>query len=79
MALQILLKKTDFDDKLKDLNKEVTLNNNKKKHVTNKVAQISEKVYYFLLGRMYFTGNDGYQNFLVFAPLLSFLILDSNK
>ena len=30
MALQILLKKTDFDDKLKDLNKEVTLNNKKK-------------------------------------------------
>ena len=33
----------------------------------------------FLLGRMYFTGNNVYQNFLVFAPMLSFLILDSNK
>ena len=28
---------------------------------------------------MYFAGNDGYQNFPVFIPLLSFLILDSNK
>ena len=28
---------------------------------------------------MYFTGNDGYQNFLVFAPMLSSLVLDSNK
>ena len=28
---------------------------------------------------MHFTGDDGYQNFLVFAPLLSSLILDSNK
>ena len=28
---------------------------------------------------MYFTGKDGYQNFLVFAPMLSSLILDSNK
>ena len=28
---------------------------------------------------MYFTGNDGYQNFLVFAPMLSSLILDINK
>ena len=28
---------------------------------------------------MYFTVNDGYQNFLVFAPMLSSLILDSNK
>ena len=27
---------------------------------------------------MYFTGNDGHQNFIVFTPMLSFLILDSN-
>ena len=28
---------------------------------------------------MYFIGNDGYQNFLVFAPMSSTLRLDSNK
>ena len=28
---------------------------------------------------MYFTGNYGYQKFLLFAPMLSSLILDSNK
>ena len=28
---------------------------------------------------MYFTGDDGYQNFLVFAPMLSSLTLDNNK
>ena len=28
---------------------------------------------------MYFTGNDGYQNFLSFAPMLSSLVSDSNK
>ena len=28
---------------------------------------------------MYFTLNYGYQSFLVFAPMLSYLILDSNK
>ena len=28
---------------------------------------------------MDFTGNDGYQNFLVFAPMLSSLKLGSNK
>ena len=28
---------------------------------------------------MYFAGNGGYQNFLVFVPMLSSLILDSNK
>ena len=32
-----------------------------------------------MLGRMYFTGNNGYQNFLGFVPILSSLILDSNK
>ena len=38
-----------------------------------------EKGYHFLLGRIYFTGDDGYQNFLVFAPMFSSLILNSNK
>ena len=47
--------------------------------LTNKVAQISEKGNDFLLGRMYFTGDHGYQNFLVFAPMLSSQILGSNK
>ena len=47
--------------------------------MANKVAEISEKGYDFLLGRMYFTGNDGYQIFQVFASMLSFLILESNR
>ena len=47
--------------------------------LTNKITQISEKGYDLLLGRMYFTGNDGYQNDLVFAPMVNSLILNSNK
>ena len=47
--------------------------------LTKKVAQISEKGYDFLLDRMYFTGDHGYQNFLVFVWMLSSKILDSNK
>ena len=35
--------------------------------LTNKVAQISEKRYDFLLCKIYFTDNDGYQHFLIFA------------
>ena len=70
--------KTNFHDKLKHLSKKVT--SNKTKHVeiekkitdlTNKVAQISEKGYDFLLGRV--------ENFLVFALMLSSLILDSSE
>ena len=54
-----LASKTDTDDKLKNLNKNV--NSNKIKRVgaeenlfdlTNKVVQISEKGHYFLLDRM---------------------------
>ena len=41
--------------------------------------QILEKAYDFLLGRMYFTGDNSYQDFLGFAPMLSSLMLDSNK
>ena len=43
------------------------------------MAKISEKGYDFVLGRMHFTVDDGYQNFLVLAPMLSSLTLDSKK
>ena len=81
-----LASKNDIAALVKNLNKKVT--SNKKKHVkaekkvtdlTNKVVQLSEKGYAFLLGRMYFTRNDNYQNLLVFDPMLSSLILDSNE
>ena len=77
---------TDFNDKLKTFNKKIT--SNKTIHVeagkkiadlTYKVAQLLEKGYDFLLGRMFFTGNGGYQNFSVFAPMLNSIKLDSNK
>ena len=32
-----------------------------------------------MLSRTLFTGNDGYQNLLVFAPMLNSLTLDSNE
>ena len=47
--------------------------------LTKKVAQILEKGYDFLLGTSYFTGNDGYQNYLVFVPMLTSLTLDNIK
>ena len=34
---------------------------------------------FFMLGRMYFSGNGGCQNFLVVVSMLSFLLLDSNE
>ena len=78
--------KSNMIEKLININKKIT--SNKTKHteghkkltdLTKKFAQISEKWYDFLLGRMYFTANDGYQNFLIFLPMHSSLILDSNR
>ena len=81
-----LVKKIDFDDNLKKLNKKVSSNKAKhvaaKKEITNlikEIVQISEKGYDFLLDRMYFTENDGYQNSVGFGLILSSLILDGNK
>ena len=80
------MNKCDIYKKPININKKITSNRTKhteaeKKIVdlTNKVAQISAKGYYFLLGRMYFTGNDGYENFLVIAPMPNSLTLDSNR
>ena len=70
--------KTDIDKKLININKKN--HSNKTKHIeaekkltdlTKKIAKISEKGFDFLLGRMYFIGDDGYQNFLGFVPMLS--------
>ena len=40
---------------------------------------LSTKGYNFLLGGTYFTGDDDYQHFLVFTPMLNSLISDNNK
>ena len=68
--VKIKIKKKKIDDKLKNINKKVTSNKMKnveaKKKLTDlteEIAQISEKGYDFLLGRMYFTDDDGWQNF----------------
>ena len=65
-----LANKSDIDKNLININNKITSKKTKHKKadkklelldLAKKVAQISEKVYDFLLGRMYFTGNDGYQ------------------
>ena len=46
--------------------------------LSEKVKLLSTKGYKFLLGRTNFTDN-GYEHFLVFAPLINSLVLDNNK
>ena len=81
------IKNTDFDDKLKHLNKKVTSDKTNHVEAEQKITDLTnqscanmkkKKKKDYLLGRMYFTGSDGCQNFLVFAPMLSSLILDRN-
>ena len=69
-----------------NVNKKITSNkvkpieaDKKLTDLRNKVIKASKKGYDTFLGRMYLTGDDGYQDFLVLAPMLSFLILDSNR
>ena len=78
--------KSYIDEKLININKK--FNSNKAKHkeadktlanLTKIVAEISENRYDLLLGRMYFRGDNGYQNILVFASMLSSLVLHSNR
>ena len=74
------VKKTDFDDKLKNLSKKVT--SNKTTHVLaeNELDELSEKVnllstkdYSFFVGRLYFTSDDGSQKFFVYQPTFNVL------
>ena len=51
----------------------------KKNDLTKKLYKYKKKGYYFLLRRMHFIDHDGYQNFQIFAPILSSLTLDNNK
>ena len=64
------VKKIYFNGRQENLNKKCTSNKtkyleakNKLSDLANKVAQISEKEYNFLLGRMYFACGNGYHNF----------------
>ena len=75
-------KDTDFDEKLRNVNKKVSLNKTKHVLVENEVNNLSEKIkllstkdYNFFLGRMHFTGDDGLKNMFVYQPAFSTLQL----
>ena len=63
-AVRNVIKKTEYDKLLKKL-------------MLFKLLIL--KRYDALLGRMHFTGNNGFQKFQVFAQLLNSLIFDRNK
>ena len=75
--------KTDFDDKLKNLNKKVTSNKTKHALVENESNELSEKLsakeYSFSLTRMYFGSYDRSQNMFVYQQTFNMLELKIDK
>ena len=63
-----LMNKTDFGKKLTSFNRQITSNKTKHLEVQKKLNSLTEKGYNFLLGRIYFTSNDGCQNTFVYHP-----------
>ena len=74
-----LVNETDFDNKLISFNKKVTSNETKYLEVQKKLNSLTAKYYNFLLGRIYFTSNDGSQNTFVYQPMLDTLELEKGK
>ena len=71
--------KTDFDNKLISFNRKFTSNKRKYLEVLIKLNNLTTKYYNFLLGRMYFTSNDGSQITFVNQPTLDTLELKKDE
>lgn len=70
MILLTLSQKTYFDEKLKSINKKVTSNKTRHLKTAKKLKDLPPKIFenirksiWFLLDRMYFTGDDSYPFF----------------
>ena len=60
------MSKTDFDNKLASSNRKISSNKTKYLEVQNKLDNLVTKDFFFFLGKIYFTSNDGSQNALVY-------------
>ena len=74
-----LVTKTDFDNKLTNFNRRITSNKTKHSEVQKELNSLTTKDYNFLLGRIYFTSNDGSQNTFVYQPTFYTVELKKNK
>ena len=68
MILLISQKKSDFDDKLKNLNKKLTSNKTKHLLVENEFKKLQTFDSNVFIGQSYFN-NDGTQLYLIFQPI----------
>ena len=63
-----LVEKIDFDHKLVSFNRRITTKKTRHLKVQKKLNSLTTTDYNFLLGRIYFTINDGSQNTFVYQP-----------
>ena len=74
-----LVNKTDFDNKLTSFNKRIASNKTKHLEAQKRLNSLITKEYNFILGRIYFTSNDGSQNTFVYQQTLDTLELRKDK
>ena len=63
-----MITKTDFDDKLSNLNRRITSNKTKHVHVENELKKLKISDSSYFIGKNYFE-EDGSQNYSVFQPI----------
>ena len=69
-----LVKKTDFDNKLSDLNRKITKNTSDHVLVNNELNKLNTFDFAYFVGKNHFE-EDGVQNYLVFQPVYRILNL----
>ena len=67
-----LIRKPEFDFKLKSISDRVTLNKSKQLLVEDEPKKIEKFDAAYFRGKIYFDGSDGTQNYLVFKPMYKF-------
>ena len=72
------MKKTDFDDKLRNLNKKVSSNKSKHLLVENELKNLQIFVSSLFIGQSYFF-NDGIQLYLICQPLYTLKTLSNSE
>ena len=73
-----LITKTDFDDKLSNLNRKITKNKTDHLLVQNELKRLETFDLSYFIGKNYFE-EDGAQNYFVFQPLFRYFKLNSNN
>ena len=67
-----LIRKPEFDAKLQGINDRVTLNKFKHLLVENELKKLEKFDATYFIGKSYFEGDDGTQNYLIFQPMYKY-------